>query len=122
MFIIQKIMFYNAGISEISVEQLAQMLQSELRGQFIDVREPEELEIAFIEGFEVLSFSQFREWAETINIRFDAEVETIVICHHGIRSAQMCQWLTNQGFINVKNVAGGIDAYSARIDPSIARY
>ncbi len=34
----------------------------------------------------------------------------------------MCQWLTNQGFTNVKNVTGGIDAYAARIDPTIARY
>ncbi len=53
-------MFYNAGISEISVEELAQMLKSNTTLQFIDVREPEELEIAFIEGFEILSFSQFR--------------------------------------------------------------
>ena len=115
-------MFYSQGISEISVEQLAQMLKSNKTLQFIDVREPEEVEIAFIEGFEILSFSQFQEWAQTINIRFDSEVETIVICHHGIRSAQMCQWLTNQGFANVKNVAGGINAYSARIDPNIPRY
>lgn len=115
-------MFYNQGISEISVEELGEMLQNKTTLQLIDVREPEELEIAFIEGFEILSFSQFREWAETISIRFDSEIETIVICHHGIRSAQMCQWLRNQGFTNVKNVAGGIDAYAIRVDPTIPRY
>ena len=115
-------MFHNGSVLEINVEELAQMLESEQRVQFIDVREPEELAIAFIEGFEILSFSQFREWAETINVRFDAEVETVVICHHGIRSAQMCYWLRDRGFTNVKNVAGGIDAYAVRIDPSISRY
>ena len=115
-------MFYSQGMPEISVEELAQMLENNKTLQFIDVREPEEVEIAFIEGFEILSFSQFQEWAEKINIRFDSEVETIVMCHHGVRSAQMCQWLTNQGFTNVKNVAGGIDAYAIRIDPSISRY
>jgi rhodanese-related sulfurtransferase len=34
----------------------------------------------------------------------------------------MCQWLLNQGFTQVKNVAGGIDAYSQLIDPTVARY
>lgn len=115
-------MFYNSSIPEISAEELANILSTSPTLQLIDVREPEEAEIAVIEGFELLPLSQFRQWAETINIRFDSEVETIVICHHGVRSAQMCQWLSNQGFTKVKNVAGGIDAYSARIDPNIPRY
>jgi rhodanese-related sulfurtransferase len=44
------------------------------------------------------------------------------MCHHGMRSAQMCQWLTQQGFTNVKNIVGGIDAYSVGVDSSIPRY
>jgi len=40
----------------------------------------------------------------------------------GMRSAQMCQWLIAQGFTNVKNLAGGIDAYSRRIDSSVPLY
>ena len=115
-------MFYNSSIPEISAEELANILNTSPTLQLIDVREPEEAEIAVIEGFELLPLSKFRQWAETINIRFDSEVETIVICHHGVRSAQMCQWLSNQGFTKVKNVAGGIDAYSVRIDPNIPRY
>ncbi|MDJ0577160.1 MAG: rhodanese-like domain-containing protein [Xenococcaceae cyanobacterium MO_234.B1] len=115
-------MFYSASIPEISVEELAQMLNERQTLQLIDVREPEEVEIAFIEGFEVLPLSQFQQWVGTIGVRFNSEVETVVLCHHGMRSAQMCQWLSNQGFTNVKNVAGGINAYSVRIDPSIPRY
>ncbi|HHP7232809.1 MAG TPA: rhodanese-like domain-containing protein [Xenococcaceae cyanobacterium] len=115
-------MYYSASISEISVAELAQILKEEQPRQFIDVREPEELAIAEVEGFELLPLSQYQQWAETIGVRFDSEVETIVMCHHGVRSAQMCQWLINQGFTKVKNVAGGIDAYSTMIDPSIPRY
>jgi rhodanese-related sulfurtransferase len=47
---------------------------------------------------------------------------SIVICHHGIRSAQLCQWLAMKGFSNVQNVMGGIDAYSRMVDPTINRY
>ncbi|MEO0377612.1 MAG: rhodanese-related sulfurtransferase, partial [Cyanobacteria bacterium P01_A01_bin.17] len=42
--------------------------------------------------------------------------------HHGLRSAQMCQWLMRQGFTDVKNVAGGIDAYTRKVDPTLPRY
>ncbi len=49
-------------------------------------------------------------------------METLVLCHHGIRSAQMCQWLVDQGFTNVKNIMGGIDAYSILVDPSVPQY
>ncbi len=115
-------MVYNSSIPEISAEELANILSTSPTLQLIDVREPEEAAIAVIDGFELFPLSQFRQWAETINIRFDSEVETIVICHHGVRSAQMCQWLSSQGFTNVKNVAGGIDAYSVRIAPNIPRY
>lgn len=111
------------SFGKISVEELAISLASkEWKVQLIDVREPHEVAIARIEGFEVLPLSQFTEWAGQIKTRFDPEVETLVICHHGVRSAQMCQWLLNMGFTNVKNVCGGIDAYSVLVDPCIARY
>jgi rhodanese-related sulfurtransferase len=100
------------------------MLSSDAREQLqlIDVREPDEVAIARIDGFEVLPLSQFADWADSISARFDAQAETVVMCHHGIRSAQMCQWLSRQGFTNLKNLAGGIDAYSALVDPSVPRY
>jgi rhodanese-related sulfurtransferase len=110
------------AFSEISVEEFAQRRADEPNLQLIDVREPQEIEIAYVEGFEVLSLSQFADWSEDIQTRFDPQKETIVLCHHGMRSAQMCQWLTNQGFTNVKNLVGGIDAYSAIVDPAVPRY
>lgn len=111
-----------SSIPEISVEELAQYLARGDKIQLIDVREPYEIEIAYIEGFDVLPLSQFSEWTDQIATRFNPEAETLVMCHHGIRSAQMCQWLIGIGFTNVKNVAGGIDAYSYLVDSSIPRY
>lgn len=116
--------FFGQPIAQISVEELALCLQSGSQEnlQLVDVREPEEVAIARIEGFGILPLSQFAEWADSIPTRFDPHAETIVMCHHGIRSAQMCQWLSHQGFTNVKNLAGGIDAYSILVDPTIPRY
>lgn len=115
--------FLNRPMSQISVEELASRLAGSKEGlQLLDVREPEEVEIAHLEGFENLPLSEFAEWSGEIQNRFDPHAETLVICHHGIRSAQMCQWLIAQGFTNVKNVTGGIDAYSLLVDREIPRY
>ena len=110
-------------LQEISVEQLAVYLQQpNLSGQFIDVREPQEVTMASLPGFANLPLSDFSKWSENIHTDFDPDAETIVICHHGMRSAQMCYWLQTQGFTNVKNVTGGIDAYSVLVDPKVPRY
>ena len=110
-------------IPQISVKELAMCLtEGHTDVQLIDVREPEEVAIAAIEGFTILPLSQFAQWSGEIKTRFNPEIKTIVICHHGIRSAQMCQWLLNNGFPEVRNVSGGIDAYSLGIDSSIPRY
>jgi rhodanese-related sulfurtransferase len=86
------------------------------------VREPEEVAIASVASFTILPLSQYREWSPTIATQFNPQAETLVICHHGMRSLQMCQWLQSQGFTNVKNINGGIDAYSLLVDPNIPRY
>ncbi|MGK7884165.1 MAG: rhodanese-like domain-containing protein [Crocosphaera sp.] len=106
----------------ISVEELAERLKDPDGLQLIDVREPEEVAIAFIQGFEVLSLSQSQQWSSDISQRFDPHKETFVLCHHGMRSAQMCLWLLNNGFTNVKNITGGIAAYSTRVDSTIPQY
>ncbi|MEW5860269.1 MAG: rhodanese-like domain-containing protein [Cyanobacteriota bacterium] len=114
---------FSQDIPQISVEELASRLADSPQSlQLVDVREPREVAIASIEGFENLPLSEFADWADQIHTQFDPHTETLVICHHGVRSAQMCQWLQMQGFTNVKNVAGGIDAYSLRVDPTISQY
>lgn len=114
---------FSQPIPQISVEQLAKRMKEPPEGlQLIDVREEQEVAIAHLEGFENLPLSEFAEWSDQIPTRFDPEAETLVLCHHGVRSAQMCQWLVSQGFTNVKNIAGGIDAYSFMVDRSIPQY
>lgn len=107
---------------EIDCRTLAYKLEAEADVQLIDVREPWELQRAAIAGFINLPMSEFQAWETHILQQFDPEMETIVMCHHGIRSAHMCQWLKAQGFTQVKNLSGGIDAYSIAIDRSIPRY
>ncbi|WP_088242777.1 rhodanese-like domain-containing protein [Calothrix rhizosoleniae] len=110
-------------MDQISVEELAQRLSAaESDIQLVDVREPPEVDIASIDGFVNLPLSQFSQWAEQVPSRFNPHAETLVLCHHGMRSAQMCQWLVSQGFTNVKNISGGIDAYSLVVDSSIPQY
>ncbi len=109
--------------TSISVQDLAlRLADADSTLQLVDVREPQEIDIAYIEGFQVFSLSQAEEWAPDIKTRLNPEMETLVLCHHGVRSAQMCGWLVDQGFTNVKNISGGIDAYSMLVDPSVPRY
>lgn len=112
----------NLPLASISVEQLAERLAAGDRLQLIDVREPEELAIASLDQFQNLPLSQFAQWSGQIQSQLDPDAETVVMCHHGVRSAQMCHWLINQGFSQVKNLTGGIDAYSTAVDPTVPRY
>lgn len=115
--------FSNQSLPQISVEELANYLADAPDGlQLVDVREPQEIAIAHLEGFQNFPLSEFNLWSEDIQTRLDPHAETLVLCHHGIRSAQMCQWLINQGFTNVKNIVGGIDAYSIVVDRNVPRY
>lgn len=115
--------FFSDPIPQISVKELAKRLAEASEGlQLIDVREEQEIAIASLEGFENLPLSAFAQWSEQILSRFDPNTETLVLCHHGSRSTQMCHWLIGQGFTNVKNIAGGIDAYSQVVDSSIPFY
>ncbi|WP_267384358.1 rhodanese-like domain-containing protein [Cyanobacterium sp. uoEpiScrs1] len=116
-------MSQNLYISQITVIELAERLaQPNNKLQLIDVRELHEVMIANIDGFRVLSLSEFELWSDKITTDLNPNMETFVICHHGIRSAQMCHWLLNNGFTNVKNIIGGIDAYALHVDPTIPRY
>eukprot|EP00475_Leptophrys_vorax_P018712 TRINITY_DN25587_c0_g1_i1.p1 TRINITY_DN25587_c0_g1~~TRINITY_DN25587_c0_g1_i1.p1 ORF type:complete len:259 (-),score=33.23 TRINITY_DN25587_c0_g1_i1:128-904(-) len=90
--------------------------------QLVDVREEREIEIASIPGFSPFPLSQFGSWAPTIADTLDPNTDTYLLCHHGIRSQQMAEWLKSQGFTRLFNIVGGIDAYSVKVDPSIPRY
>ncbi|KAG0579896.1 hypothetical protein M758_4G133800 [Ceratodon purpureus] len=90
--------------------------------QLLDVREPDEIATASIEGFKAYPLSQFGKWAPSITEDLDPAKDTYVLCHHGVRSQQAAQWLKSQGFTRLYNISGGIHAYSVKVDDSIPKY
>lgn len=84
----------------------------------LDVRLPEEVEIASLPG--ALNIPLHELPARHPEVGQPAAVA--IYCHHGVRSLQAGRFLERQGHTNVSHLEGGIDAWSADIDPSVARY
>jgi rhodanese-related sulfurtransferase len=89
---------------------------------FLDVREPWEIATAAISasGARVVCMPM-REVPSRL-VELDPAQPVVCICHHGARSAQVVAFLERAGFASVYNLAGGIDAWSQDVDPSVARY
>lgn len=102
----------------ISPRELHEKLQNAENFQLIDVREAEEFAVAKIEGAKLLPLSEFHLWQNKLN----PEDEIVVMCHHGIRSGQVCGYLAENKFENVWNLSGGIDAWSKEVDQGVPRY
>jgi rhodanese-related sulfurtransferase len=85
----------------------------------LDVREPWEFEEARIEGSVLMPLGEVQSHAQQ---ELDPQARVIVICHHGRRSMSATAWLREQGFEQAQSLRGGIDGWSAAIDPSIPRY
>ena len=105
---------------DIDVQAVKKLQDSGEKFVLIDVREPDEYATAHIEG-------SLHVPMRTVPSRLaDLEAyrgERIVVhCHHGGRSARVAAWLREQGFERVQNMAGGIDAWSLQVDPSVPRY
>ena len=113
------------GVPEYSVEQLAERLEQGTAPLILDVREPHELRFARLDHDVLLvplSELAAQRLAALPEAAQDQEAEMVVICHHGTRSAQVVAWLRQQGWANVFNLAGGIDAYAREIDPAVGFY
>ena len=107
-------MFYES----ISPQEVAKRLKNGETLNIIDVREPLEYEIARIDEARLLPLSQFNEWIGELK----PEQEIIVMCHHGVRSANVCMFLLRNGFEKVYNFDGGIDLWSKQVDENVPRY
>ena len=84
----------------------------------LDVREPWENALAKLEGSVLIPLATLPQSLS----KLDKNVEIIAYCHHGMRSADATGFLLQQGFPNVKNLVGGIDAWSIQADSSVPRY
>ncbi len=88
----------------------------------LDVREPWELQTASVrpDGFELLHIPM-QQIPASLN-QLDDERPIACLCHHGMRSMHVAQFLEQQGYTQIANVTGGIDLWSAERDPSVPRY
>ena len=107
----------SAEVRQLSVRELAQRLAAGERIGLFDVRTPEERASAHIEGARLLDSELAAQLAQ-----LDKSTLLAFHCHHGGRSQRTAEHFAALGFTNVWNVAGGIDAWSLEIDPSVPRY
>jgi rhodanese-related sulfurtransferase len=101
----------------ITPSELKERLDAGDRPELLDVREPWEFELARIEGSKLIPMGELSERVSEL----DPAAETVVICHHGNRSAYVAHALQRAGFGRVLNLEGGLDAYSD-VDSSVSRY
>ena len=102
----------------ITVRELKDRLDKGEQVFLLDVREPHEYSMAKIEGSTLIPLGTL---PTSLN-QLDPNNEIVALCHKGMRSADAVGFLLQQGFANVKNLIGGIEAWSVEIDPSVPRY
>jgi rhodanese-related sulfurtransferase len=104
----------------ISAPALAHWLQDPERPapRLLDVRESWEHGICHIAGSRLLPIRSLPAQLDLL----DADDPIVCICHHGIRSAHVAMWLARQGFADVYNLSGGVDAWARQVDLKMATY
>ena len=102
---------------QITPGELRARLASDAPPVVLDVREPQELAIARLAGALEIPMNDVPSRLDDL----PREAEIVVVCHHGMRSAHVAGFLADRGY-RVLNLAGGIDAWSLQVDPTVPRY
>ena len=84
----------------------------------LDVREKWEYDICHIENSVHIPMGQITSRKDMLN----KDDIVIVVCHHGIRSRMVAKYLDNEGFREVINLTGGVDAWSNEVDETMGKY
>jgi rhodanese-related sulfurtransferase len=106
---------------DIDVHSVKKLIDAnEASFMLLDCREPDEHATAQIAGAKLIPMRTIPERLGDLEPFRDGRI--VVHCHHGGRSARVTTWLKQQGFANVQNMTGGIDAWSLEIDPKVPRY
>jgi rhodanese-related sulfurtransferase len=106
-------------VAELRPEEVAEKLKKGSNGVvLLDVREPDERELAAIEPSIHIPMREVPQRLSEI----PKDKEVVVYCHGGTRSAMIAGFLEGHGYSNVANLAGGIDAWSRKVDPNVPRY
>jgi rhodanese-related sulfurtransferase len=103
---------------EIDAEQLRLWKNEGLDYVLLDVRQPEELKSAAVPGAINVPMREVQQRVREI----PRGKPIVVMCHYGERSSRIARFLLTDGFSEVYNLDGGIDAYALHIDPTIGRY
>ena len=106
------------AVKELGVDELAELLAGKDRPLLLDVRTPEEWEICHLDSAVLIPIQELAAGCE----KLDRGREIVVYCHVGARGAAATELLGRLGFPRVRNLGGGIDAWSRRIDPAMPRY
>ncbi len=106
------------GGVNVAATEVKQRLDRGDKVTLLDVREPWEWDTARIEGAKLIPLREL----ETRRAELNSHDEIVVYCHMGVRSLKAIQYLQQHGFTNLKNLSGGIEAWSTTADPSVPRY
>lgn len=105
-------------MGELTVQELKEMLAAGNELQLVDVREPEEFKICNLGG-DLIPLGELPKQAN----RVSRDKPVIVVCHHGFRSAQAINYLSQRlGYDNLLNLKGGIHAWAVEVDPGMTIY
>ena len=105
-------------MQSITAEQLSTLLDNRDKVVLLDVRDPWEFEICRLTGSLNIPMNEIAgKMAE-----LDPDSRTIVICHFGMRSMDVANYLESAGFGNIVNLEGGLDAWAEQVDPDMPRY
>jgi rhodanese-related sulfurtransferase len=104
---------------EITPQAFAQLRSAPSAPILLDVREPWEFAITQLPNSLLMPMGDVPSRAHA---ELDPDAPIVVLCHHGQRSLSVALWLRNQGFDHAQSLAGGIDAWSRLIDPTLPRY
>jgi monothiol glutaredoxin len=104
-------------IRQLSAPELKALIESGAPIELVDVRTHEEQAFARIDGARLLD----QAYHDAL-LRLDRTTPIVFQCHHGIRSQQAAEYFRREGFCNLYNLQGGIEAWSLLVDPSVPRY
>lgn len=107
-------------VRQITPRDLAQRLANGQSLRLVDVRQPWENQIAALPGSVLVPLNEIAQRSRDVGTEPGGMI--VVYCHHGIRSLSAAAFLERLGFTNVYSLAGGIDAWSCEIDPTVPRY
>jgi len=104
---------------ELSVAEARDILSHSSEGAvIIDVREPWETQICQVRGSKVIPMREVPEKLDSI----PRDLHLLMMCHHGVRSRKVTDFLRSNGFAKVSNITGGIAAWADEIEPNMERY